>query len=628
MPPVTVASAYSALARVTEMETTWYAAHASRTAWEAVQTAAIMRDDAFFKLENQPPVLMHASGASNANCLYGGTRTSPVLDAAYRPGKSDLRGQRRHERQLVGAAFLEAGTIQQIPVLLYLSRHERPAGEDGEDGEDGSPSSPATLVAHVFSAPLAQLEAQLGDDGASATPMERALYGGEATAEHQRHLRVQACEYMREGGLASLPGFLVQGDYHLTRPGLVSMLRLRGPESDLELEMLETVCMTALQHHLNGLAGEDCLGPSPILSEDEPLVADDFLTVFDSCEDEFEYLNYATEQAMNEFHHRERDYKQGRWADASKLARRQVAVTVAAALLAHGPAHPKVSPEEIGKLTTMAARSALEEASEMARSAYRKWLSRSKRSRDMSELMGMCPGASRLRYMAPNAVGSEFLREMTNQVFEGAVDAELASREVDCCGTEEDTVESRRVEGTNTIERVARRVAEPNAMLCVRLSLGQTIQSIKLVSCCTYFEKVTLEDAARLLSFPWVVPVAVNTSGADNPRGLVTIEQPRVRRDKLRVTEEVRLRFGATPKPAASPDDLNAFKREVNEKMQGVAHQIGALTEALKTRPVPAPELRPAAREPCAVSKTLRETVDVLEGMMKKRRMSALTPHP
>lgn len=614
MAPATVASAYQTLAHAVSDDATVHV-HCARDPFEVVHQAALLNDNDFFRTEALPPVLLNpVDKVHNANWLYGGTRTSPVEDAGYKPGKFDVFGKRRHQRQLIGAAFLEASTVNPVPVLLYELR----------DAEDR-----LNIVAHVFAAPLAELEAQLGDPDTAATPFEAAVAGSSSLAEHRRLARLATFELMRAGGLAALPGFLLNDDYHLVRPGLVSMLRLRSPETDLELEILERVCMTALHHHLHGLAGENALGPSGIVREDQRLVGDRFLTVFDRCDDEFDYLNSLTEeQAGNGFHSQERDYKTARWADACKLARRQVVVPLAAALLSHGESGVSVDMEAIAKVANAASKFALEEASQMARAADARWLKRNDKNtlHNMTELLGMCPGASRLRHMAPNCIGEQFLMQMNSQLFDGVIEAEMASREIDFWGEDDDDPGVFHGNATNAMERVAKRVDEPNAMLLFRLRGGQTIDSIKLVSSCVYAAKIRLGEAARLLTFPWVVPAATNNS-FDNPRGLVTIEQPRVARDKLRVTEAVRLQFGVKPKPAASPEDLMAFKREMNQKLQSLSSEVVALKNEIAARnaAAPAPAAAPTHVESCATTKRLREASEVLMRMMRKRGIAALS---
>lgn len=605
LPVASVARSYCELVRLAEIDEA-IGIRPPDGAYGAVRAAAALRDTGFFRPDALPPVLLHTSGRANANWLYGGTRTSPVADAAYKPGKFDHGGQGRHQRLLLGAAFLQANDQLAIPALLY--QLNEPSG--------------TTVVAHVFSAPLAELEAQLVDSERPVTPFEKSLHGGEALAEEMRTLRVATGAYMREQGLAALPGFLISGDYHLQRPGLVAMLHLRAPETDLELEILERVCMTAMQH----LPGTN---PCPIGAEPlERIGATKYLAVFDRCADEFEFLNRKSEEEMNEHYPAFRDVKGARWAEASQMARRQVVVPLAAGLVEHGAVGLRVEACHIATVTLAAqpGRAGLEEASEMARAADVASL-KALSEPPLSELLGMCPGASRLRRMAASAYHHDTLVTMTNQVFANAVDAELAARDVDPW-KQTDTG------GTActivALCRVAERVEEPNAMLVFQLGVGHTIRSIQLIGSAINQKGVGLSEAARLLSFPWVVPVAVNES-LDLPHGMLTIEQPRVVRDKLRVTAAVRLRFGALPKPAASPEDLAAFKREVSDKLQAFAREMGALTATLNAPTAPialaAPPDQASTREkPCsATSKVLSQTVAVLDRLMRKRGVAALS---
>ena len=388
-----------------------------------VRRAAALQDTAFLKTASLPPVLLHPSGQPNSNWLYGRTRASPHADAAYKPGKFDLFGKRRHERMLLGAAIMQCSDELAEPALLYQLEHE----------------GRTILVAHVYSAPLAQLEADLFDAAREPTPFEAALHGDAETAAQLVQLRATMGAYMRGSGLAALPGYLLTGDYHLRRPGILPMLRLRSPETDLELEILERVCMTALHHHLHGLAGEQTRGPSPIAPEDALCTGvNDFLALFDRCEDEFEYLNRMPnlpDADLGSHWLQARAYKAERWADACKLARRQVVVPLAAALLKHGLEEDfGVSAEDVSEASARGSAVELEEASEMARSRDRERVARLPEFKEpvpLSQMMGMCPGTWRLRRMGYESSSRNNLVETTNQIFENATDAELAARDVD-----------------------------------------------------------------------------------------------------------------------------------------------------------------------------------------------------
>ena len=96
MPPASVAHAYQALVRTVEQDD-MLGVRQPVNAFEAMHGAAFLRNEAFFAPDLLPPVLLHPSGQPNANWLYGRTRASPLADAAYKPGKFDLFGKRRHD---------------------------------------------------------------------------------------------------------------------------------------------------------------------------------------------------------------------------------------------------------------------------------------------------------------------------------------------------------------------------------------------------------------------------------------------------------------------------------------------------------------------------------------------------
>ena len=600
-----VATVYQALVHGSEVDVR-VGVSPPESAFEGVHGAAALRDSGFFCADALPPTLLHTGGRSNANWLYGGSRASPVVDAAYKPGKFDLKGKLRQHRRLIGAAFLRASDTLAVPTLLY------------QLDLDGN----VTIIAHVFDAPLAELESQLVDPEYPLTPFEKVVHGGEILAEKMRELRVLTGKAMRDGGLAALPGFLVTGDYHLERPGLVAMLRLRAPETDLELEILERVCMTAMQHLPEA-------EPSPVVAEDSRLQAHQFLAVFDRCSDEFDFLNACSDGEMNDSHKQFLDYKTAHWAEATKLARRQVVVPLAAALLNHGQTAVAVEMEVIARAEIAASKFELGEASDMARAADNARMRRPWHGvPHMTELLGMCPGASRLRHMSPSSYHHDVLGMIASQVFEGAVEADLSIRDIDAWAGEPGA--GGRANQTNALVQMARRVDEPNAMLVFELCAGQSIASTKLIGSAIHSEHIDNDEAARLLSFPWVVPVATNDSvGA--PHGLLAVEQVRVARDKLRVTDAHRLRFGAKAKPAASPEDMAAFKREVSDKLVSFGRDLRALTDALATRPVdttatpPTAVVAPPARAVSCTGKALAQTVDVLSRMLRKRGVAALS---
>lgn len=580
-----------------------------------VRRAAALQDTAFLKTASLPPVLLHPSGQPNSNWLYGRTRASPHADAAYKPGKFDLFGKRRHERMLLGAAIMQCSDELAEPALLYQLEHE----------------GRTILVAHVYSAPLAQLEADLFDAAREPTPFEAALHGDAETAAQLVQLRATMGAYMRGSGLAALPGYLLTGDYHLRRPGILPMLRLRSPETDLELEILERVCMTALHHHLHGLAGEQTRGPSPIAPEDALCTGvNDFLALFDRCEDEFEYLNRMPnlpDADLGSHWLQARAYKAERWADACKLARRQVVVPLAAALLKHGLEEDfGVSAEDVSEASARGSAVELEEASEMARSRDRERVARLPEFKEpvpLSQMMAICPGTWRLRRMGYESSSRNNLVETTNQIFENATDAELAARDVD--PWEPDTGDGN-LKGSSRqmLCNMAERVDEPQAVLVLELVAGQRLKSITLCGSAVLQGKVQPNEAARLLSFPWVVPIGSNAS-FDQPNGLLMLEQTGVVRDKLRLTNAMRVRYGAQPRPAASPEDIVQLKRDFQAQLATLKTEIAASFSQALAAHVPAALAAPPPPPSSEARVALGQAIDALQRGMRKRTVEALS---
>ena len=612
-------------------------------AYAAVRRAAVLGDNPYFRQDALPPALLHASGEPSSNWLYGKTQASAHADAAYKPGKFDLFGKQRHERRLLGAAMMQCTAELAEPTLLYAL--------DCGGGPDET--CHARIVAHVFSAPLAQLEADLVDsDRSRPTPFELSLHGDAKTAEHLVRLRATIGEQMRGCGLAALPGFLLTGDYHLQREGVVSMLRLRSPQTDLELEILERMCMTALQHDLAGPPGEGCLGPSEIGA-----IADldwpshyKFLTVFDRCEDEFEFLHRANWESSSTESHLVKygDYKVARQDEASQLARRQVVVPLAAALLkCEGLS---VSADKLAEVLAQATRFKREEACHMARDRDRDRVAvRSDDTVPLMKVMGMCPGAWRLRQMSRNGLNRECLAEMTNQIFENAVDADLASRDIDPMVLEEDDGGyGHGRSGTSfatVVQRIAERVNEPQAILVFRMGVGKEVHSVRLCgsAMARHSPNVRLDEAARLLSFPWVIPIAGNHATGP-PNGVLMLEQTGVARDKLRVTDEVRVKYGARPNQGVALEDLVQMKRDMETRLIGLKNDLKKDLTISRTQVIqslmPAPPAAPAAAAqpvaptPCAspgqlphseARAALESAMGALARGMRKRKVEALS---
>jgi hypothetical protein len=585
-----------------------------------VRRAAFLQDDEFFKPDALPPVLLHASGRPNADFLYGkGELGSEHKDAAYKPGKFEVT---RSERLLLGAAMMQCTQGIAVPALLYAL-----------------PGADRVIVAHIFSAPLAQLEHQLFSVGnTQPTPFETALHGDSTLADCLLKLRAQTGAHISKGGLAALPEYLLTGDYHLVRPGIVPMLRLRSPKTDLELETLERVCMTALQHdHSQPIAYEDGGGPSTIGKENSlEEWRGVLLAVFDRHEDEFEFLNRAKEGDLAGPLKAFRDYEETRWCEATKLARRQVVAPLAAVLLERGLGNHFEDLSYIESACVAGVAFELEEACAMARAREVERVEMPTHDLDvpLSRAIGMCAGTWRLRKMARAGSSYTCLLEMTNQIFGNASDADMAARDVNPFGVSHgDPLGRFGADRTTVLERVAERVAEPGTLLVFDLANGQRVRSMRLCgSAINNGMSIGLDEAARLLRFPWVVPIGTDACPSDQPNGMLILELTSVARDKLTVTDKIRLEFAAKARKVVEREDLAELKRDVHAQLVAQTKEIAlTVSNALETFASAVPrtpvDAVPTALPPppSATLIALQEGMDVLQRGMRKRAVSALS---
>ena len=78
---------------------------------------------------------------------------------------------------------------------------------------------------------------------------EEALQGGARDAASLADLVRGIGTTVRGKGLPGIPGFLLDGNYHLVRHGPLGMLHLRSPKSDHELERLDQVICLPLREN-------------------------------------------------------------------------------------------------------------------------------------------------------------------------------------------------------------------------------------------------------------------------------------------------------------------------------------------------------------------------------------------
>ena len=199
--------------------------------------AACVQDRAFF--DTLPPMMLHDDYHVSANKLYGGTEASKIADAAYRAGPF-IEVPANNRNYHGGAVFDLNGRT--YPVVIYSTRNTFRNGE-------------MAVIAHVYNAPLSELEADLFDDRKPISNVERKWLGDECAATHRRNL-MHMRAIMREAGLGAMPGFLLDGDYHLVR-GALPWLHFREPRTEQETTMLDDALVAALAYDENHAQAEE-----------------------------------------------------------------------------------------------------------------------------------------------------------------------------------------------------------------------------------------------------------------------------------------------------------------------------------------------------------------------------------
>jgi len=591
----TVPDALLALApHLTELERRMEDGQGQFSPLALVRTSAMAGQKSFFS--KLPPMLLHEDARPTANKLYGGARTSPVEHAAFRAGRFDDISL-AEGCTVLGAALFDLND-RSYPVLLYEHR------KGGKGGKGAS-----VVVAHAYEAPLAELEAQLFDERVPTTPLEARWLGTEL-AETTRRLRLATGAYQRSCGLSSMPGMLLTGDFHLVRPGILPWLHFRGPRTDHERDvLLETVAA--------GLASCPAHSCAPVEWQDEldaPSGAQRLLTVFDRARAPVGGAPAPPTDA-------ERLVQGSRWGRLVDVARGILGVR-------DGHAHGRAR-ELLADSPALPVRE-LEEASDMARVAPAKILS------TLTGMVTACGvvGLSRIGLVHGHAA----LEKIAATAFV-ASDAVLAFRDVDdralssTSSTSSTSTSSSTSRSLVGCKNMAGRIDEPQAMLIIDLDLDYGVSEATLINSALAQPVGALDEMARLIACPWVV-VVLHREAADGLPGWLALDTSLVARDKLRVTEQVRvvrLASGAAPAwPAAAvkppplplplpppppPAALEQLRSDVNERLERVEKHQKQQKHQKHLLPAPAPESLTVER--------LRADVATLTRLVRKRALTA-----
>lgn len=533
------------------------------SARQAVYANASLSNKEMF--QDLPPVLMHADPRANANKLYGGSRPSPVPHAAYQPGV--WGGAPWNERIYFGVALFDLNGESHLAALYTVE---------------------STLVCHVYGAPLAELESQLFDVRRPVSLIEKAWLG-EPLGNTLRDLRVATGAYLRSQGFGTFPGFLLTGDHHLVRPGVLPLLHLRGYKTDLERERVEQMLFSLLA--IQGTAD----GSAPRCELGETFInVSNVITVFDSCgvpekdlalpDGADQHIYKMLEVSRCRLMYLVAGYIVQPWNDKLDEATANAAEVM----------HANVLTVELAQV------------SEMARAEKHMTLS------SITRVVGMCC-ATGVELIVSIGSMAELVERVSTRLFELS-DVVLATR--DLVTTVEKEPRSWAHDAFVAIENMARRVASPQVVLIIETDSCHVVGKMKVVNCDTLTEITTVETATRLLFCPWVSALIMHT-GADANRSVYTINTRTVERDQLRVTEAIRKAHTAAPskhsRPIASPGDVDQLRRDINTRLDTMVGSIKALpvVEVVPSAPLP------RAESPAVAS--LRESTTILKRLARKR---------
>jgi hypothetical protein len=590
--------------------------HYNESPMWALRHAAAVQDAAFFS--NRPPMLLHDDYHVSANKLYGGTEASKITDAAYRPGP--FNEVKDHQRLYHGGAMFDInGRV--CPVLIYTTKFD-----EDEDAAASFRGGKTALIAHIYDAPLAELEADLFDDRKPISNLERAWLN-EQQASAARNARMHMGAVLRSGGMNLMPGFLINGDYHLVR-GALPWLHFRQPCSDHEAAVLSDAITAAMMfdpQHAHEETPPAARGFS--LTEKPNGDVDDFvmLTVFDRCKQRYAWVpeKVTTETAESTpswkpFLER-MEAVRGLLSGSSDC--RDVLLGLAMNMLYTHPRPFPGTPQEDGNGDGDGATSlelALdypeferEEASDMAKTTPPRTLHTLTAMVRTSGIVS--PTRIGMATMAPNS-----LEKVAAATF-AASDAVLAFRDVD--GWVHKSRDESRHDAVEWCVRMAQRIQEPEAMLVIDLDYVYGIKSARLVNSAITIAPTSFDEMARLIACPWVT-VVLHRTGHDSEQGWFTLDTSVVQRKLLTVTDKVRETFGAAPakppKPAATPESVEQLRKDMTDRLDKMDKTIADVKTA-RQQPAPRPPA-PLAPPESHVVLSLRASALALERLTGQKR--------
>jgi hypothetical protein len=585
--------------------------------YNAIRKCALRQNTDAFDRQCLPPALLHHSFTPKSNWLYGRNKAPETYhDVEYQAGS--FTAIPRHARTIVGAALMVDHNDNGVPALIYVY------------GE--------TLYVHVYEAPLASLEGDLFQRGES-TYLEEEV-AGQTLAQKLTDLRRQVGAYMHGAGFGAMPGFLLDGNYHIVRRGPLPALWLRAAKTDHEHELLERALLAACMAVATVDPSREtleCQAP-PVWSLDQPLSPiTAIVTIFERQKEAMagvidshetaEVVDPVVAKALMDA----MDQTQPR---ANKLALRPVVAEIAwwIAWRSVGFAvalKPPVSNRVAAEIELREFERA--EASAMAR------LSPS--GLTLSALVARVQWKTRVAFVGPAAANHVDLLRLANAVCD-AGSAALAVRDLEQwfgSGNGQAASAGTRLEGYSQLCGLAQRISEPQAILAMDVDgRTQKVEKVRLINAAVHAH-IRPDEAARLVAFPWVVPIihtsdTADVGGGDTAHGSYLLierlggKDATAARDPLHVTDVVRAAYGAAPppkpRPTVGPEDLERFKRDVLQRIAG-------MESALKKKDAhggPSAPTVPTPTDACDYPgrQLVRDTLDVLDRALRKRGIEAL----
>lgn len=578
--------------------------------YNAIRRCALRQCLDAFDSQMLPPALLHHSLTPKSNWLYGRAKAPETYDdVEYQAGR--FTAVPRHLRTIVGAALMDDQDGDGVPAVIY---------------QHGS-----VLYVHVYEARFSELEGDLFQRDES-TYLEDEV-AGQTLAEKLTDLRRQVGAYMHGAGFSAMPGFLLDGNYHLVRHGPLPALWLRAAKTDHEHELLERAlleaCMGASQ--IDPSRQEPQSQPPSVWSPDEPLEdarrCRDIVTIFERNKEDMAGVINSAETAHPIRKKAILGAMEKMQPYANKLALRPVAAQLAwwiawrsvdfVALL-----KPPVSNREAAEKTLREFERA--EASAMARATTT--------TVTLAALLSRAKWKTRVASVGSAATNNVDILRLANAVCD-AGSAALAVRDLAQWFSNNGQAPSAgmNLDGYSQLCGLAQRIADPQAILAIDVDgRAQTVKSMRLINA-TVNAAIPADEAARMIAFPWVVPIihmrdALSSTACSGSYMLIErlgSADSTAARDLLHVTDAVRTAYGAAPpkpRPTVGPEDLERFKRDV---LQRIAGMESALKNAPGVPPIPTLHT-PTDASDYPGSQLVRDTLDVLDRALRKRGIEAL----